>query len=585
MVVLLALYHLLFEREKMHRFNRFYLLVALVLSLAIPFVTIITYIEYIEMPVVTESFAPAPITINEVVEQPANYWPYTAWAMYGLVSLIMAIRFAKNIYHFISKATVNKRASLGNATLVLMNEKTLPHTFLNYIFINRAEYEARQIEDELYTHEYTHVKQKHTLDILFIEILRIVFWFNPLLYFYKSAIQLNHEFLADEKVIETNSDTIYYQNLLLSKAQRNTSLALASQLTFSLTKKRLIMMTKTTSILKSIILKLSVLPVVTGIAFLFCTETVAQTKDVAYKDNDAELQKAYVNTQFRFKDKDGNIVDKKYTDLTSAEKKDLPGDPTIKSNYIEFNQASEEQMANERKIVKDVIAQTSGPDKVYSTEEVSDSPLYPGGTAAFYKHVAKGVRFPKELSGHVALPCSFVVEKNGTVSNVKVLKDPGYGMTEQMTGILTTSEKWTPGKKDGKAVRTLIVAPITLSAPKKVSSWEEAKEYLEQEDKIVENKDLTKQPEYKGEEGHFLTYVKKNFKTPKVEKGIHKSYFSFVVEKDGSLSNVKAVRSQFAEIDTEAIRVISKSEKWSPGEIDGKPVRTMYQLPIVVNVN
>lgn len=474
MALLLAVYHLLFEREKMHRFNRFYLLGSLVLSLAIPFITVITYIEYIEMPVNTEPFTSTPITVNEVIEQPVNYQPYFAWIAYGIISLLLLIRFIRNSSYFIKKVSANNQTSLGNATLVLLEEDTLPHTFLNYIFVNRAEYEAKQIEDELYTHEYTHVKQKHTLDILFIEMLRIVFWFNPLLYFYKRAIQLNHEFLADEKVIETNSDTIYYQNLLLRKAQKNVPFTLASQLTFSLTKKRLIMMSKTTSTVKSTILKLSILPILTGIAFLFCTETIAQTQDVAFQDNEADLQNVYANTQFRFKDKDGNIVDKKYNELTAEEKKDLPTDPAVKSDYIEFNQASEEQMANERKIVDDVAKQITGKYKVYTTEEVSSPPVYLEGPHAFYEHISQNIRLPKELSGDVSMVYSFVVEKNGKISNVKAVKDAGYGTKKQMTGILKNIGKWLPGKKDDEKVRTLIVVPITIDAPKpeKVSSWE-----------------------------------------------------------------------------------------------------------------
>jgi len=128
--------------------------------------------------------------------------------------------------------------------LILVEEKILPHTFLNYIFINKNDYENRKIEGELFTHELTHVRQKHTLDVLFIEILKTIFWFNPLLIFYKKAIQLNHEFLADEKVVTSYKNVPFYQSLLLEKASWNSNFYLASNLNFLVTKKRLIMMTK-----------------------------------------------------------------------------------------------------------------------------------------------------------------------------------------------------------------------------------------------------------------------------------------------------------------------------------------------------
>jgi hypothetical protein len=101
--------------------------------------------------------------------------------------------------------------------LILVPEKTLPHTFLNTIFINETEYNNREIEAELYTHELTN--SKHTLDILFIELLKTVL-VQPYFFFYKKAIQLNHEFLADEKVVNSYNNVPFYQSLLLANANQ-----------------------------------------------------------------------------------------------------------------------------------------------------------------------------------------------------------------------------------------------------------------------------------------------------------------------------------------------------------------------------
>ena len=275
MAVLLGLYYLLFEREKMHNFNRFYLLSALVVSLALPFITVITYIEKVEV-LAVQPFISSPVTTGIVPDQPIDYLFYIGWSIYSIITFILIIRFVKNIMSFIRKASVNPTVKMKNATLVLLEEKALPYTFLNYIFINRMEHESRLIEEELYTHELTHVRQRHTLDILCIEALKTIFWFNPLLYFYKKAIQLNHEFLADEKVIDTTANTVYYQNLLLEKATVGTTFSMASNLTFSLTKKRFLMMTKTTSTKKAGFLKAAIIPVFTALLMLICSETVAQ---------------------------------------------------------------------------------------------------------------------------------------------------------------------------------------------------------------------------------------------------------------------------------------------------------------------
>lgn len=82
-------------------------------------------------------------------------------------------------------------------TLVLLKDDVLPFTFLNYFFVSQKQYNESALEPEILEHELAHIQQRHSCDILFIEILKCVFWFNPILVLYKKAIELNHEFLAD----------------------------------------------------------------------------------------------------------------------------------------------------------------------------------------------------------------------------------------------------------------------------------------------------------------------------------------------------------------------------------------------------
>ena len=276
---LLAVYYLFLEKEKIHVFNRFYLLFSLVFSMALPFITI-EVIQEIAQPTVN----PGNIQILQgsgVILEETNYLAIGLWSLYTVVTLVLAIRFFGNIIKISSKMRSNEPIDYKNAKLILVPEKTLPHTFLNTIFINETEYNNREIEAELYTHELTHVTQKHTLDILFIELLRTVFWFNPIFIFYKKAIQLNHEFLADEKVVNAYNNVPFYQSLLLSKANENQTFYLASNLNYLITKKRLLMMTKTTSSSKSLAKKIILIPVLSGLLFLFCFKTIAQIKNTA----------------------------------------------------------------------------------------------------------------------------------------------------------------------------------------------------------------------------------------------------------------------------------------------------------------
>jgi hypothetical protein len=189
------------------------------------------------------------------------------------------MRFVRNIWKLISKAISNPKVKYKNANLILLDEKTLPHTFLNFIYVNFEDYNKRNIEDELYSHELVHVTQKHTLDILFIEFLKVIFWFNPLFIFYKKAIQLNHEFLADEEIVKTYNNVPFYQNLLLQKSSNVQTIYLASNLNYLVTKKRLIMMTKNTSKKIATIKKIAIIPILSGLIYFFCIEIVAQEKD------------------------------------------------------------------------------------------------------------------------------------------------------------------------------------------------------------------------------------------------------------------------------------------------------------------
>jgi beta-lactamase regulating signal transducer with metallopeptidase domain len=292
----------------MHQFNRFYLLFTIIISFVIPYLTF----EIIKIVPVVQNFEPLNTVItssaipeNETqgnslpIEERINFIPYVLWSLYGIISFLLLIRFSKNIWKLIAKSSSNPNVKYKNANLILVEEKTLPHTFLNSIFINFDDYNDRKIEDELYTHELVHVTQKHTLDILFIEFLKVVFWFNPIFIFYKKAIQLNHEFLADEEIVKTYNNVPFYQNLLLHKGSGQKTIYLASNLNYLVTKKRLIMMTKSTSQKIALLKKVAVVPILAVLVYFFCVKVVAQGKVVAIK---AETEKSKITDKDRIRD-------------------------------------------------------------------------------------------------------------------------------------------------------------------------------------------------------------------------------------------------------------------------------------------
>ncbi|KAF2334486.1 M56 family metallopeptidase [Flavobacterium daemonense] len=537
--VFLVFYHLVLEREKMHQFNRFYLLFSIAISLIIPFVSF-EVIKEVPVNSTNQFVVNQPIIQMQNVVEETNYKLIFLWSLYVLVTLILALRFGKNIKNFVSKIKSNPSVDFKKSKLILVEEKILPHTFLNYIFINSEDYRNRNIEAELYSHELVHVTQKHTLDILFVEFLKTIFWFNPIFLFYKKAIQLNHEFLADQEIVKTYNDVPFYQNLLLNKANGSQTIYLASNLNYLVTKKRLIMMKKRTSKNTAFLKKIAALPVAIGLMFLLCVETIAQeTKTDAGNKNTQNVSspdKYYANTNFVFKNK-GNtaFAEKKYSELTEQEKKLIPPAPSL--------------------------AKKSPNSKEYEGFKNSENyAVWIDG-----KHVPNSDLNEYKASNFVSYFNSFV-HKNA--------RSKKFPQSYQVT--LFTAEGY--DKAYGKN-QVLDAGTITIMASED-SQKNKIQEKQEKEITAVAN-EVERQPEFPGGLTAFYKFIGANFKTPatKIEG---KVIVEFMIETDGSLSEFQVIKDLGFGVGDEAIRVLKLSPKWSPGIQSGQPVRVLYTLPITI---
>lgn len=287
--LLLLVYRVFLQGEKMYRFNRFYLLFSLLFSAAVPFITITTHTESLPASyqrVVDQAFtSSAPVTATTTSVQPVHPLPdpdfntaimiaVVVIGLYALITLVLLARFVVNLYRINRTITGSECIALDDAQLVLTDSDVTPHSFLSYVFVNRDDY-PDGLEPQIICHEQAHVRQRHSLDVLLVELMQVLCWFNPFIPFYRRAIQLNHEFLADEAVINRSYDTIAYQYLLLAKASQHSSIHLASQFNYQTTKKRLTMMTKTTSVTKATGKQLLMLPVVAAAVMLFSQKTTA----------------------------------------------------------------------------------------------------------------------------------------------------------------------------------------------------------------------------------------------------------------------------------------------------------------------
>ena len=324
LAILLLVYLALLEKEKMHQFNRFFLLTVLIAGLTVPMFSIDTVRNKLVTETPTEivnSIASASsVFAQKVVEYPSNrtktarstldnrsvlnsreiayernfsYHFLTGLVIivYVMVCFFLFLRMGIGLYSFYKKRKKNPRLSFKSAQLVLVKEPVSPHSFLNTIFVNKNQYKSGEISDKIFEHEFAHIQQKHSLDILFIELLRIIFWFNPLFYFYKKAIQINHEFLADESVLNKTNDLVSYKSLLMKSVLPSYKTSLSSSFNYTLTKKRFMMMVKKSSLISTLSRKMVLIPMLGSLALIFGTEVLQERR--TYEINGEKYFEAY----------------------------------------------------------------------------------------------------------------------------------------------------------------------------------------------------------------------------------------------------------------------------------------------------
>lgn len=249
----IALYYLLLEKEKMFRFNRFFLIGSLVLSYAIPFITVTSEVS------LPDRKAKPQVIFEEAAQQiafvqPAKEsfdWMNVVWIIYAGITIFL---LTKSLLAIVSiKRIPGKKQIYQHYNIVLTKKNLSPFSFWNTIYLGENYVQNNMIDPGIFLHEKSHLDQKHSIDLIFIELLKIFTWFNPVLFLYKRAVITNHEFLADEAVLNSRFNIKDYQNLILNEIINSQKISLVHSFNFNNTKKRFIMMNAKKS--KRILLK------------------------------------------------------------------------------------------------------------------------------------------------------------------------------------------------------------------------------------------------------------------------------------------------------------------------------------------
>ena len=263
LIILFGLYWLLLKNEKLFIFNRYFLVFALIFSLVIPFIYIPVHVQE------SENFGKALIALDNNIQyvtlnqsnisqgnnsytlsEPAGNSfisiPLVLFLIYIIGLLLFLIRFLRNINKVIHTIKISEKIPLKGYRIILTDDNPGPHSFFKNIFLNREDYLEGRIDKEMLNHELEHVKQLHSIDIIIVEIVKIIYWFNPVYLLYDRAIRINHEYLADNNAIRDNYNIKNYTEKLFSFIP-TANIPLTSGSSHSFTKRRLLMMTKSKS--------------------------------------------------------------------------------------------------------------------------------------------------------------------------------------------------------------------------------------------------------------------------------------------------------------------------------------------------
>src|SRR5690606_11005122 len=240
-LLFLVVYDLFLKKETFFNLNRAYLLVTPVLSSVLPFIKIATLKEAVPRDYVL--YLPEVIVRNGIsINDHNGFYLITVlqWIIITgiLVSLLLFIFKLIKIYKIKRRGEITKH---GHFTEVVIRHSSIAFSFFRNIFL--GDEVLKKDHEHIIEHELVHINQSHSWDLIFFELLRIVFWFNPLVYIYQNRIAELHEFIADTHTVKTNKKE-HYQHLL-EEVFKTESISFINQFfNHSLIKKRIVMLQK-----------------------------------------------------------------------------------------------------------------------------------------------------------------------------------------------------------------------------------------------------------------------------------------------------------------------------------------------------
>jgi len=485
LAVLFTMYWLFLKRETYFHFNRFYLLSTIIVAFALPLLNLGLFENTDELSALrsissfSETISLPAVTITHGSENLPAYsynWKKIALLIYLLgVSLLFA-RVILGIIRVEMLKRKGRRIVLDGYSIVYTQRAISPFSFFRTIYLNDA---LAEEADSTYiiNHEIIHVNQLHTYDNLFVELFLAVFWFNPFMWFLKGALRENHEYLADNGVLNQKANPTTYQTLLLRQTVGLAPITLTS--TFNSTiKNRIIMMCKNKSSVFAKFKPLLLLPIIASLFLIFtCNEkTKGQTIENRQMTTAQEGQDANLNAMPADEVAEPSIPDEidqigQNPDEVNGETNGIriETDPeTGETSYLiedmpTFNGGEAEEVDEQPDAVQqDTVREER--EKFFVVEEM---PTFNGGDPAeeFRKYIAQNLQYPESavkdsISGRVIV--QFCVNYEGKVIDPVVVRSASPALDKEAIRVVSSSPLWTPGKQRGKKVDVLFTFPINF---------------------------------------------------------------------------------------------------------------------------
>lgn len=578
LMVLWVAYRLLFTNSNRFQFNRFYLLSAMLFSLALPLFgflmgqnspQVVAFKQNLlggfMLKEITISYGdPSVVTLPEVeVANPAGIH-FSLWQVLDIIYLIgvavTALLFLFKIGKLVAMIIRSPKRKMDGYTMVFTHKEHGPYSFFRYAFFT-----DEKVNPDIIRHELSHISHHHSWDILMVELMKIFQWFNPFIYFYKRELQSLHEYIADDDVVATGADKRNYMMLILQQCTAVDFSDMSNNFSLILTKKRIKMITRNEKARRLWWRLLATIPVLALLLFANAKVTAQEKKAVdeakssvnvplkielgnfeVFDDNGAPMH--FIDTVLY--NEDGSYIKCETTDALDP----ISGEPRKKISISTFNA---DGSPNQHFSMKEVgmqgdtityniepftLALSDGHDTKISSDNlkikvvrqqdrdsiyniVEQMPEFPGGAAAMFTYLSGNIKYPEEakdkgISGRVFI--NFVIEKDGSVNQVQVKKGIGGGCDEEAVRVVQAMPKWKPGLQKGKPVRVSYLLPITFKLNEGVKSPEEQVEQALEKAKKPNEEGVYQiaetMPEYPGGMDGLRTFIQENLTVPEKYK-------------------------------------------------------------------